>query len=242
MKIINGIEYFDIYEVSDYMKLKQKSIIRDYSDGKHFSVIRFDYDRYEYYFNKQEVIYYNDNVRNIINYQKIVFNGKIEKINDKTYLLDDVEFRSSDYIPDIFISKNADIVYKLDRHKEFRKIPIFIDKNYDKHISMPKSVFLHRLLLESFGYPKPFPNAVVRHLNDDKNDLSLDNLKWGTLKENRSDYRKILYINKKLFEFLKIQYPDILNNFKKSFEPKKYSETKNGKFILTKDDINIEEI
>lgn len=46
---------------------------------------------------------------------------------------------------------------------------------------------LHRLLAITFIGPEPFNNAVVRHLNDNKNDNSLDNLAWGSKQDNLND-------------------------------------------------------
>lgn len=44
-----------------------------------------------------------------------------------------------------------------------------------------------RLMLEAFVGPRPFPGAVARHLNDQERDDRLDNLAWGTPKQNSED-------------------------------------------------------
>jgi len=45
---------------------------------------------------------------------------------------------------------------------------------------------LHQLLAIAF-IPNPNNHEVVRHLDDNKNNNSLSNLKWGTIKENIED-------------------------------------------------------
>ena len=45
---------------------------------------------------------------------------------------------------------------------------------------------LHQLLAMAF-IPNPHNHEVVRHLDDNKDNNSLDNLKWGTIKENIQD-------------------------------------------------------
>lgn len=53
--------------------------------------------------------------------------------------------------------------------------------------------YVHRLLMEAFGPPRPLDikgRAVVRHLDDNKDNNSLDNLAWGTQSDNQSDARR----------------------------------------------------
>jgi hypothetical protein len=45
---------------------------------------------------------------------------------------------------------------------------------------------LHRLMLETFVRP-PKAREVGRHLNDDRSDNRLENLAWGTYKDNADD-------------------------------------------------------
>lgn len=49
-----------------------------------------------------------------------------------------------------------------------------------------KLITLHRLLAENF-VPNPDNLPVVRHLNDDPDDYDLENLAWGTSKDNWKD-------------------------------------------------------
>lgn len=43
---------------------------------------------------------------------------------------------------------------------------------------------VHQLVCEAFHGPKPFPKAVVIHLDENALNNRADNLKWGTQKEN----------------------------------------------------------
>lgn len=52
---------------------------------------------------------------------------------------------------------------------------------------------LHQLVCETFHGPKPFPGAVVMHLNDDQTDNRAANLKWGTQKENLNSPKFLAY-------------------------------------------------
>jgi hypothetical protein len=46
---------------------------------------------------------------------------------------------------------------------------------------------VHQLVLEAFVGPRPFPEAQTLHINGDSGDNRLENLKWGTAKENGRD-------------------------------------------------------
>lgn len=46
---------------------------------------------------------------------------------------------------------------------------------------------LHELICTTFHGPSPFEGAIVRHLNDNYLDCRIDNLKWGTRKDNGND-------------------------------------------------------
>lgn len=43
---------------------------------------------------------------------------------------------------------------------------------------------VHQLVCEAFHGPKPFPKAVVMHLDEDSKNNRPENLKWATQKEN----------------------------------------------------------
>lgn len=46
------------------------------------------------------------------------------------------------------------------------------------------SIKIHQAVCEAFHGPKPFPKAVVIHLDEDGTNNRPENLKWGTQKEN----------------------------------------------------------
>lgn len=52
-----------------------------------------------------------------------------------------------------------------------------------------KSLKVHRALLEAFVGPPPEPGMFALHADDDPQNLSLDNLRWGTRLDNRDDAR-----------------------------------------------------
>ena len=47
-----------------------------------------------------------------------------------------------------------------------------------------KTYKVHQLICAAFHGPKPFPKAVVIHLDENALNNRADNLKWGTQKEN----------------------------------------------------------
>lgn len=46
------------------------------------------------------------------------------------------------------------------------------------------NIKIHQAVCEAFHGPKPFPEAVVIHLDEDAHNNRPENLKWGTQKEN----------------------------------------------------------
>lgn len=69
-------------------------------------------------------------------------------------------------------SKTANHVY---RH-------IMLKRYGDGPRQQPRKV--HQLVCEAFHGPKPFPDAVVLHLDEDALNNRPENLRWGTQKEN----------------------------------------------------------
>ena len=65
----------------------------------------------------------------------------------------------------------------------------FVGKNYYRVGMMGKSKRVHRLVAEAFLGPQPTPKHVVMHLDDNGLNNRVDNLKWGTHKENMEDMR-----------------------------------------------------
>lgn len=46
------------------------------------------------------------------------------------------------------------------------------------------NIKIHQAVCEAFHGPKPFPSAVVIHIDEDARNNRADNLKWGTQREN----------------------------------------------------------
>ena len=55
------------------------------------------------------------------------------------------------------------------------------------------NIKVHQAVCEAFHGPRPFPNAVVIHLNENGLDNSAGNLKWKKKKENLNAERFIQY-------------------------------------------------
>jgi len=49
---------------------------------------------------------------------------------------------------------------------------------------------IHKLVMLAFALPKPFEKAVARHKDGDKFNNHIDNLEWGTYKDNHNDAKK----------------------------------------------------
>lgn len=58
-----------------------------------------------------------------------------------------------------------------------------------KGAGRPRRFRVHRLVLLAFSRP-PKAGEQARHLNDNKQDNRIENLKWGTAKENKEDARR----------------------------------------------------
>ena len=56
---------------------------------------------------------------------------------------------------------------------------------------------VHQLVCEAFHGPKPFPEAVVIHIDEDAHNNRPENLKWGTQKENLNMPKYIAMIRKR---------------------------------------------
>jgi hypothetical protein len=71
---------------------------------------------------------------------------------------------------------------------------------------------VHALVLETFGGRKP-KRAIARHKNDLATDNRLENLKWGTYKQNVRDCRKNYKMYKSFYIFAQSKFPKILKEF-----------------------------
>jgi len=88
------------------------------------------------------------------------------------------------------------------------------DKYYDiciKDANNKKIIRLvHQLVLEANGYIKPFEDAEVRHLDGNRLNNHISNLRWGTSKENGEDLAKHGTLKGHLNPFSKLKPTDIL--------------------------------
>lgn len=74
--------------------------------------------------------------------------------------------------------------------KRWRQLKTFTANSGYRFVSLSKAGvkqrYVHHLVLETFVGPRP-PGAECRHLDGDKTDNRLENLAWGTKKENAAD-------------------------------------------------------
>lgn len=62
-----------------------------------------------------------------------------------------------------------------------------------------KWLIVHKAVLEAFVGPRK-PNEVCRHLNGNKLDNRLENLSWGTRRQNWQDYTAHIGVDKPVFK------------------------------------------
>jgi hypothetical protein len=53
-----------------------------------------------------------------------------------------------------------------------------------------RRLYVHRLVLEHFGPPHPYPKALALHRDDDKDNNVLSNLRWGSRAQNVADAKR----------------------------------------------------
>lgn len=59
---------------------------------------------------------------------------------------------------------------------------------YPHYYIKGKYYLCHHLVMLTWGEPKPFEGAYLRHIDDDPNNFSISNLAWGTGKDNYRDF------------------------------------------------------
>lgn len=64
---------------------------------------------------------------------------------------------------------------------------------FGRHIKGIGNIKVHQAVCEAFNGPRPFPKAVVLHLNENGLDNRPSNLAWGTQRENLNMPRFIEY-------------------------------------------------
>lgn len=88
--------------------------------------------------------------------------------------------------PNYYISREGKL-YRVSNGKELKP---FYHKKYMRYMlyngSNRKNIKIHRLVAEVY-IPNPNNLPVVMHLNDDVRDNRVENLQWGTQKENVHD-------------------------------------------------------
>lgn len=104
------------------------------------------------------------------------------------------EWKTIKDFPDYRISDDGQITSL--KHGKEKPIAIVQNSKIDKHLKVALwkdgkmyNRFLHRLLAETF-IPNPENKPYVRHLNDIPSDNRLENLAWGTEKENVEDAKR----------------------------------------------------
>lgn len=107
------------------------------------------------------------------------------------YLRSDVRWRPVPENPNYKVSENGDI-WSSKSHRLLK--PKKIDKEGHVGIGMNvngerKYPYLHRLVAKAF-IPNPENKPIVRHLNDIRTDNEIDNLAWGTVKDNMQDAKE----------------------------------------------------
>ena len=59
------------------------------------------------------------------------------------------------------------------------------DRKILRVASLRRTFKIHQLVCEAFHGPKPFPNAIVLHLDENPANNKPQNIRWGTRKENQ---------------------------------------------------------
>lgn len=66
------------------------------------------------------------------------------------------------------------------------------DCGFRRHMLYKRKTYrIHILVCEAFHGPKPFPGAIVIHLDEEPSNNAESNLRWGTRKENQN-FPKVL--------------------------------------------------
>ena len=108
--------------------------------------------------------------------------------DENTYFIPDDERWKHSELEDVLVSNYGRFFDYKTRH--FLK-PTYGDNHGHKAIKIHKKnkseqKYAHRLIAEAFiSNPNNYP--IVRHLNDDPSDNCIENLAWGTQKDNHND-------------------------------------------------------
>ena len=64
--------------------------------------------------------------------------------------------------------------------------PLFAVHVGDRQLTL----YIHEQVMAAFGTTKPFPKAMIRHLDDNTSNCRIDNLEWGTQQQNMADAKR----------------------------------------------------
>lgn len=90
-------------------------------------------------------------------------------------------------------------LFNISTGKEF--IPCINNFGYRKLKIAGKTRLLHQLVMECFGPPKPSEKHQIDHINRDKLDNRIDNLRWVTPRENCNNRRTSNPIGERSIDF-----------------------------------------
>lgn len=101
-----------------------------------------------------------------------------------------MRYKQIEGFPDYYITDQGDVISF--KNEEPRILKTFCNRHGHEYVQLSdrwgfkKKLLVHRLVAEAFlsndeGYP------VVRHLNDNPKDNDVENLAWGTFKDNHND-------------------------------------------------------
>jgi hypothetical protein len=152
-------------------------------------------------------------------------------IDTETYTINDEVFKKIEILGTYWIGCKGSVytsvssgVKKTDLENNIPRYVAYVDtdpKGYRylriKRKSLKKNFYIHNLVMDYFGPPKPNTDSIVRHLNDIRQDNKIDNLVWGTYKENHTDKRRNNKNYKLFYMFVMQNHPDIV----KEYESKK---------------------
>lgn len=112
--------------------------------------------------------------------------------------------------------KSLNFLYEISRDGNLRNVKskktkrYYFDKDGYKKYSFYKKTcgvatkFQHQLVMEAFGYPKPDDKMCIDHINRNKLDNRIENLRWVTYSENslNTNFNRSEYSRKHLRHFM----------------------------------------
>ena len=99
--------------------------------------------------------------------------------------MDKKDIASIDFLPNTFISSDGRL-WRNGKEKKFTVSPVGYEVVSFSTNNKTKTYYKHRLMLHAFSGPCP-DNCEALHINGNRLDNRLENLRWGTRKENVAD-------------------------------------------------------